>query len=248
MIKSVFMTILGLTGIVFLLIALAYWTEKKINIGLANVLSSANLNLLFTVVMILLMFFTIWANDKSLRESTDKTMKTLKEEVSRQIESYKNFSDGQIAAIKTLTENQIKQAEIARREKGRIDILTLRKEIELNQRFILSNIKDKETHLKGITDIISHFQTAAYEQGMITSYLTDENLINDILILYADLCSANELIQMAINADILSLPNKQTTIAYYNKNIIDLCENNKDRCDKVIKKLLEAEKDFTVKE
>jgi len=194
----------------------------------------------FSFLMIIIMIFTIWANSKSLQKNTDNTIQAFRTEVSKQIDSYRESSNKHILAIKESTEAEIREARNIEKEKSKVYLLTLRKEIELNRSFILSNIECKDDYSKGTHYIVSYFHVSAYEQGMVTKYLTDENLINEILLFYGDMNAANGFIKMAIDANLFPLSGKKQMMAGYNKKIIELCEKNKDRCNKIIDELLKV--------
>lgn len=231
MTKTIAMLVLGLLGLSLLVNTLYYFGKKTSSIDLPNMISIVSLAGNF--IMILLMFVTIFISDKSLQESTRRTIKAFKEEISKQIESYQATSNEQI--------NELKRAE---KEQKRVSLITLRKEIELNHAFILSAIVSKKDYAEGNSFMLKTFKTAAYEQGMVTNYITDEDLINKILLFYSDMYTANELNKMVINTNIIPLTNKKETISSYNQLIIGLSEKNKDISSDIVNRLIEIEKEL----
>lgn len=239
MLKTLFMIVLGLLGVTLFFNSLYYFGRKGGSVDFPNTISIINMAINF--IMIALMLITIWINDKSLRENTEKHISALKDEVSKQIKSYQETSNNQILAIKESSENQINKVKEAEKERSRVCLLTLRKEIELNGSSILSIVKHRDGYLKGTHNIVTLFKTAAYEQGMVTNFIKDENLINEILVFYADMYAVNELIKMAINTSIIPLSGKGVVIGEFNKKIIEICDRNKEISDAIVAKLFKIE-------
>jgi len=197
--------------------------------------------LVINIIMIALMLLAIAAN----KDSTDRTIKTLQSEVTRQIDSYQKSTSQHIKTIENSTEKYINEMRKNEKEKARASLLTLRKELELNHCVMKGYTDNKETYVKGDNLMLDSFNIAAYDQGIITDYLTVEKLINDVLLLYKHWKAANRLMDMAINVNILPLSNKTKTIGKYNSIIIGICDESEENCKKIIEDVIKAEKPFS---
>jgi len=139
------------------------------------------------------------------------------------------------------------------KEKQRIGILSLIKEVELNRDIILQKISKKNNLINAQEVTVDFFQLSAFDQGMVTNYLLDENLISDIFSLYHYFGIANNYMKMAMNIEEMPLNNeraldvKKEIIAKYNEKIIIICETFKDQCIQIIDKLNEFKQSLVEK-
>ena len=240
--KTAIFIIIAILVIIALLFSLTHWSDIQSVTNSLGIIS--NISLIFNFIVIILMLVTIIAGDKSLRLSTNKNIQALKEEVTRQIDCYQKTSSEQITAIKESTTNEIREMKTIEKERKLISLLTVRKELEMNFSLMTRNIAGKDDFIKGNSLIADFFKVSAFNQGLITNFLTDENLIDKILLVYQDLNIANNFIKMAIDTNIIPLTNKANIISEYNKNIIRICENQKDNCYGIIEELIKIESNF----
>lgn len=238
--KDLIIVVLVLAVVIVIITILSFFGLRKIS-GLNNQIVISIVTLIINFIMIALMLLAIAAN----KNSTDTTINALQNEVTRQIDSYQKSTAQHIKTIKNSTEKYINEMRKNEKEKARASLLTLRKELELNRCVMKGYIDNKETYVKGDKLMVNSFNIAAYDQGIITDYLTVEKLINDILLLYKHWKAANRLMDMAINVNILPLSNKTKTIGKYNSIIIGICDKSEENCKEIIEDVIEAEKPFS---
>lgn len=171
----------------------------------------------FNVVMIILMLKTINENKKS--------------------------TNRHIEALEDLTKEQIREAKKKKQEKEKINLLTLRKELDVNYALLRGLIENEKVYIEEEKISANKFQTSIYKQSIITDCLADENLINKILSLYQNFNELNHYIYVTIKIDISERINKKSIIHYYNERIISLCKEKKDECKFVIEEIIKRERD-----
>lgn len=137
--------------------------------------------------------------------------------------------------------DQIEEIKRIEREKQLIGIVTLRKELEENHAIMLGIIELKQSSGGAI---MCFLKVSAYEQGMATRCLTDENLINDIFDLYYDLNIINFYIKLSHEVGVRGKAGAQTEIDKLNKEMMKITKDNVKPCSKIIKQLKKIERSY----
>ena len=186
---------IALTFIVMVLgfICLSFWLKKLTNIEFPNI--SPTVSIITNIVMIVIMLFTIVWNNRSLQESTNKTIDTFKKEVSKQIDSYKEASVSHISAIKKSTKEYIDTVEKFDFDSKRALLDSLSLECERNLGIIIENLNNKEEYTKDIEEIrkdknpptrpINQFCFEVYQANLNNATISDSELLKKILQAYS---------------------------------------------------------------
>jgi|GEM_PF-3245272 len=194
------------------------WRRTAGRIGFAGKVTA--MGVFASLVLILLVFYSSFLADQSLRASTSHTIGAIRQQI-----------------------DAIKEAE---KQRTLRDVYTLRKEMLFNQLILEGALAHRDSLLattgppKYSPDF---FQTYAYSQGLVTSCLADEDLVNRMLLVYHQLCVANVYRQMIIDINNSGLSNEArfSRVRKYNATFLKICEAQRHACEIIFQELATVE-------